>query len=156
MALLTRVQFKALWIKGYKPTESDYDDLWDSFFNVSDDLFVMEIALAQKDTDIQAVAAVADPPIPEDLTFVRAFINVTVAPVGSDAVWDVNVNGATALSTKITIEAGETSSLTAASQPVFSSSDFDEGDPMSIDCDQAGASTAGQNPVLVLLYKKRY
>jgi hypothetical protein len=37
MALLTRAQLKALWVQGYKPTESNYDDVWDSFSNLSDD-----------------------------------------------------------------------------------------------------------------------
>lgn len=37
MAALTRAALKALWIAGYTPTESDYDDNWDSQFNLTDD-----------------------------------------------------------------------------------------------------------------------
>jgi hypothetical protein len=137
-----------------------YDDdnsVWRKIDNqVSNQQFVIEVALSNIDADIEAVAGVAKFPIPEDLTFVGAFVNVTTAPVGSDAVWDVNITGVgTILSTKITVEAGETSSLTATNQPVFSTTDYNQGDGVTVDCDQEGASTPGQNAVLVLIYTKR-
>ena len=31
MAILTRTALKALWVTAYTPTESDYDNVWDSF-----------------------------------------------------------------------------------------------------------------------------
>lgn len=37
MATKTRAQLQALWISGYTPTEANYDDVWDSFFNITDD-----------------------------------------------------------------------------------------------------------------------
>ena len=115
---------------------------------------IIEVALAQLDTDIEVTTGVAKFPIPEDLTFVDAFIQVDTAPTGSSAIWDININGATALSTKITIEATEKSSLDAASQPVFSTTTASKDDAITIDCDQIGATIAGQNPVLVITYKK--
>ena len=115
----------------------------------------IEVVLAPLDTDIEASTKVSTFPIPVDMTIVSAFINVDTAPTGSSAIWDINLNGPTVLSTKITIEAGETSSLDAASQPVFSTSNADKGDQLSIDCDQIGATVAGQNPVLVLIFKSR-
>lgn len=36
MAQLTRAQLKALWVQGYKPLETDYDDVWDSFGSSSE------------------------------------------------------------------------------------------------------------------------
>jgi len=37
MALLSRTALKALWVKFYKPTQNNYDDVWDSFYNKTDD-----------------------------------------------------------------------------------------------------------------------
>ena len=37
MALRAVSYLKALWQKGYKPKQADYDDVWDSFFNKTDD-----------------------------------------------------------------------------------------------------------------------
>lgn len=34
---LTRVQLKALWLTGYKPTQQDFADFFDAFFNLADD-----------------------------------------------------------------------------------------------------------------------
>ncbi len=36
----SRATLKALWVTGYKPTQSDFDDVWDSFPNfISDNLY---------------------------------------------------------------------------------------------------------------------
>ena len=37
MAASTRAALKALWITGYKPTQTDYENLFDSFFALLDD-----------------------------------------------------------------------------------------------------------------------
>jgi hypothetical protein len=37
MAPLTRSQLKNLWVSLYRPKKSDYDDVWDSFYNIQDD-----------------------------------------------------------------------------------------------------------------------
>lgn len=36
MAAKNRTQLKDLWVTGYVPTEANYDDVWDSFFNLTD------------------------------------------------------------------------------------------------------------------------
>lgn len=118
------------------------------------DVFIMGVAISSKDIDLEADTDVGYFPILENMTFVTAFINVTIAPVGSNAIWDINVNGTTVLSTKITIEAGEYTSLEATSQPVFSTSTATQGQRASVDCDQIGATTPGQNAILVLIYRK--
>ncbi len=120
---------------------------------ITDFLLNIEVALANLDTDIAIATAIANFPIPEDMEFDSAFINVSIAPVGADIIYDININGATALSTKITILAGNTSSL-IGTQPVFSTTTATKGQQTTVDCDQIGASTAGQNPVLVIIYKK--
>lgn len=37
MAQKTRTELQAKWIFDYLPTETDYDDVWDSFVNILDD-----------------------------------------------------------------------------------------------------------------------
>jgi len=113
------------------------------------------VVLAQLDADIEVKEGVASFPFPENGTMLSVFIGCSTAPTGSDAIWDWNVNGSSILSTKITIEAGEYDSLSAANQPVFSSPDINKGDKVIIDCAQIGATVAGKNPVLIFTYKKR-
>jgi hypothetical protein len=121
-----------------------------------DNIFAIQVALAQKDTEVEADTAIADFNAPEDCTLIGVFITVSVAPVGSAAIWDINLTGTgTILSTKITIDASEYSSLDAGTQPVLSTTNIDKGDIFTVDCDQTGATTAPQNPVLTLLYRKR-
>jgi len=151
MAQLTRAQWNAKLITGYKITQSDWVDIVDSFFALLNDELIIEASLATLDVDIESKLKVATFPIPEDLTFVNAIISVDVAPVGSSAIWDININGSTVLSTNIIIVAGQL----VSSDPVFSTLTANEKDVCVVDCDQTGASTPGQNPVLYIKYKKR-
>jgi hypothetical protein len=75
------------------------------------------------------------------LTAVRA--SVKTAPVGSTITVDINENGTTILSTKITIDSGEKTSTTAAIPPVISDASLADDSEITIDIDQVGSSTAG-------------
>lgn len=75
------------------------------------------------------------------LTAVRANIN-TVSSSGLVTV-DINKNGVTVLSTKITIDVGEETSVTAATPPVISVSAFASDDEITIDIDGAGTGAKG-------------
>lgn len=115
----------------------------------------IEVALAQLDKNIALKTGCAVFPCPENLTLQSVFVRFGTAPTGSSAIYDINVAGSTILSTKITIETGENSSLDATNQPVISSANIDRGSAITVDCDQIGATVAGQNPVLVMTYVKR-
>ena len=156
MAVVSITTLKSYFETGDKPTEPQYVNLIDTLNRLSD-TYVLEVALAQLDTDITLATGVAKFPIPEDMTFSNEyppFIRVDTAPVGASATWDINVDGATILSTKISIETTELTSKNASSQPVFSTLTANEDDPCTVDCDQKGVSAAGQNPVLVIIYTK--
>jgi len=77
------------------------------------------------------------------LTAVRA--SLTTAGTGSNLVTvDINENGSTILSTKLTIDASEKTSVTAATQPVISDTSLADDAEITIDIDQidsGGAST---------------
>ena len=76
------------------------------------------------------------------LTEVRASVNT--APVGSTIIVDINEGGSTILSTKLTIDASEKTSKTAAVAAVISDTALADDAEMTIDIDQIGSSTAGK------------
>ena len=86
------------------------------------------------------------------LTAVKA--TVTTAPVGSDLIVDINEAGTSVLSTKLSIDAGEKTSETAATPPVISDSALADDAEITIDIDQVGSGTAGAG-LKVTLYITR-
>jgi hypothetical protein len=76
------------------------------------------------------------------LTSVRA--NVNTAPVGSTIIVDINEGGTSILSTKLSIDASEKTSATAAIPAVISDSALADDSEITIDIDQVGSTTAGK------------
>ena len=72
-------------------------------------------------------------PFAMTLSSVRAEVNT--APTGSTIIVDINKNGASILSTKLTIDATETTSVTAAIAPVLSDTTIADNDRITIDID---------------------
>lgn len=83
------------------------------------------------------------------LTAVRASVNT--APVGSTIIIDINEGGTTILSTKLSIDASELTSTTAASAAVISDTALADDAAMSIDFDQVGSSTPGKGVKVTLI-----
>ena len=75
------------------------------------------------------------------LTSVRASLTTAQAS-GTIFTVDINENGTSILSTKITIDNGEKTSVTAATLPVISDSSLGDDSEISIDIDQIGNGTA--------------
>jgi len=75
------------------------------------------------------------------LTAVRA--SVTTAPTGSVLTVDINEGGSSILSTKLTIDAGEKTSTTAATPAVISDSALADDAEITIDIDTVGSTIAG-------------
>ena len=80
-------------------------------------------------------------PFAMTLTAVRA--GVGAAPTGSVLTVDINEGGASILSTKITIDATEKTSTTAATPPVISDSSLADDAEITIDIDTVGSTIAG-------------
>lgn len=88
------------------------------------------------------------------LTAVRA--SVTTAPTGASLLTiDINEGGSTILSTKITIDASEKTSTTAATQPVISDSSLADDAEMTVDIDQVGSTTPGKGLKVYLIGKRQ-
>lgn len=88
-------------------------------------------------------------PFAGTLTAVRASVT-TAQGSGSILTVDVNKNGTTVLSTKLTIDNSEKTSTTAATPPVISVSSIADDDEFSIDIDQVGSSPTGLKVTLIV------
>lgn len=101
------------------------------------------IACSDETTDLTTGTAKVTFRMPFAMTLTAVRASVTTAPVGSTIIVDINESGTTILSTKITIDASEKTSTTAATPPVISDSSLADDAEITIDIDQIGSSTAG-------------
>lgn len=83
------------------------------------------------------------------LTGVRA--SVTTAPTGAAIQVDINEGGASILSTKLTIDATEKSSVTAATPAVISDASLADDAEITIDIDVVGSTIAGAGLKVTLI-----
>lgn len=81
--------------------------------------------------------------MPYDFTLTAIKASVTTAPTGAALIIDVKKNGTTIFSTKLSIDATEKTSVTAAAAAVLSTTAFSSDDEISISIDQIGSGTAG-------------
>lgn len=86
------------------------------------------------------------------LSTVRA--SVTTAPTGANLVVDINQNGSSILSTKLSIDATEKTSTTAGTPPVISDTTLDDDAEITIDIDQIGSTIAGTGLKVYLIGEK--
>lgn len=75
---------------------------------------------------------------------------VNTAPTGSTCTVDINKNWSTIFSTKLTIDAGELTSTTAAIPAVVSDSTVTAWDIYTFDIDQIGATIAGKGYKVIM------
>lgn len=122
-----------------KSSGTDYDADW-ATPTVSD---VFIIACSDETSDLTAGTNKARFPMPYAGTLTAVKCDVNTAPTGSTLVVDINEAGVSVLSTKLSIDVGETSSSTAATPAVISDSALASGAVISIDIDQIGSTVAG-------------
>ena len=89
--------------------------------------------------------------MPYAFTITDARASVTTAPVGSVLTVDINDGGTTILSTKITIDASEKTSTTAATAKVISDTALADDAEVTIDIDTIGSGTAGAGLKVTLI-----
>ena len=83
--------------------------------------------------------------IPYSFTVTGVRASLTTAGTGGTLVTvDINEGGSSILSTKITIDASESTSTTAATPPVISDTGLADDAQMTIDIDAVGNTTAGK------------
>ena len=104
---------------------------------------VIAIACGDESTAHATGTAVVTFHMPYAFTLTGVKAGLTVAPVGSVFTVDINEAGTTILSTKITIDASEKTSGSAATAAVISDTALAADALMTIDIDGVGSSTAG-------------
>jgi hypothetical protein len=105
------------------------------------DIYV--IACSDETTDLTTGTAKATFRMPAAGTLTAVRASVTTAPAGSALVVDINEAGTSVLSTKLSIDATEKTSTTAAAAAVISDSALAADAEITIDIDQIGSTTAG-------------
>jgi hypothetical protein len=133
-----------------KNSGTDYDASWKAL-TVSD---VFIVACSNETSNLTAGTDKARFTMPYAGTLTAVKADVNTAPTGSTLVVDINEAGTTLLSTKLSIDVGETSSSTAATPAVISDSALASGAVISIDIDQIGSTVAGAG-LKVTLYVTR-
>ena len=112
----------------------------------------LTVACSDETSDLTTGAAKATFRMPEAATITGVRASVTTAPVGSALTVDINESGTTILSTKLTIDAGEKTSTTAATAAVISDTSIADDAEMTIDIDAIGSSTAGAGLKVTIYY----
>ncbi len=105
------------------------------------------IPVGDESTNLTAAAGKAYFYMPFAMTVTDVRCSVNTAPVGSTIIVDINEGagaGTTILSTKLTIDDGEFSSVDAAVPPVISDTALANNARISIDIDQIGSGTPGK------------
>jgi hypothetical protein len=105
---------------------------------------MLPIACSDETSSLTASAGKVTFRMPYDMTLtaVPKASLTTAQGAGNTFTVDINVNGTSILSTKLTIDNGEKTSATAAAAAVLSSTALSEDDEITIDIDQIGDGTA--------------
>jgi hypothetical protein len=112
------------------------------------------IACSDENTALTTGAAKVTFRTPFAMTLTEVRANVKTAPTGSVLTVDINETGATILSTKITIDATEKTSETAAIPPIISNLSLSNDAEMTVDIDTIGSTIAGTGLKIWLIGSK--
>ena len=112
------------------------------------------LACSDETTALTTGAAKITFRMPYAATLLAVRANVKTAPTGAILIVDINEDGTSVLSTKLSIDATEKTSTTAATAAVISDSALADDAEMTIDIDQVGSTVAGVG-LKVGLYVRR-
>jgi hypothetical protein len=115
--------------------------------------FPVELVMAASDetTDLTTGTAKLTFRMPHAMTLTDVRASVNTAPAGSTIIVDINEGGSTILSTKLSIDASEKTSTSAAAAAVISDGTLADDSEITIDIDQIGSSTAGKGLKVALI-----
>lgn len=111
----------------------------------------IQIACSDETTALTAGAGKVTFRMPYAFTLTGVRASVTTAPTGSVLTVDINEAGVSILSTKITIDATEKTSTTAATPPVISDTSLADDAEITIDIDTVGSTIAGAGLKVTLI-----
>ena len=111
----------------------------------------IQLACSDETTALTAGTAKVTFRMPYAMTLTAVRASVTTAPTGSTLVVDINEGGTSILSTKLSIDATEKTSTTAATAAVISDSALADDAEITIDIDQIGGTIAGAGLKVTLI-----
>ena len=111
----------------------------------------IQLACSDETTALTAGTAKVTFRMPYAMTLTGVRASVTTAPTGSTLVVDINEGGTSILSTKLSIDATEKTSTTAANAAVISDSALADDAEITIDIDQIGSTIAGAGLKVTLI-----
>jgi hypothetical protein len=118
------------------------------------DTLCLIIACSDETSDLTTGTAKVTFRAPYAMTVTAVKANVNTAPAGSTIIVDINEEGSAILGTKLSIDADEKTSVTAASAATISDSTIANDAEITIDIDQIGSSTAGKGLKVHIYYIK--
>jgi hypothetical protein len=146
---------------GSAPNDGTGDPIRDAFIKCNDNFTELYasavttesiiIACSDETTAITTGTAKVTLRMPYAFTLTAVRASVTTAPTGSTIIIDINEGGSTILSTKLSIDASEKTSTTAASAAVISDSALADDAEITIDFDQVGSTIAGTGVKVYLI-----
>jgi len=113
--------------------------------------FVYSAAVSDETTSLTAGTAKLTFRMPCAMTVTSVRASVGTAPTGSTLIVDINENGTSILSTKLSIDATEKTSTTAAVPAVISDSALADDSEITIDIDQIGSTIPGAGLKVTLI-----
>ena len=105
-------------------------------------LYIFQLSLSDLTTDLSTGTSVAYFRAPVAFTIDEVRSSLKTAGSSTTTV-DINKNGSTILSTKLTIDSSEKTSVTAATPAVLSSTSVSSDDELTFDIDAAGPGAKG-------------
>ena len=143
-----------LWVKDATPNQLYFTNDAGNDIRLDEEVFI--ISLSDESTNLATGTSKATFNMPFAMTLTSVKATVNTAPVGSTIVVDINEAGSTILTTKLSIDAGEKTSLTAATAAVIGGAGpaLANDALITFDIDQIGSSTAGKG-LKVTLYGYR-
>lgn len=113
----------------------------------------LQFSCSDRVTPLVAATNIMSWPVPFAVTVseVQAYV-VTPNGTGNLVTIDINKNGISILSTKLTIDNTEQNSVTATTPAVISTASFAKGDEISIDVDNAGGDGIAAGLIVTLVF----
>ena len=112
------------------------------------------VAASDETTDLTTGTAKSTFRMPYAFTLSSVRASVTTAPTGSTIIVNIKESGTTILSSRITIDPTEKTSVTAAAQPVISDTALADDAEITVDIDQVGSTAAGTGLKITLIGTK--
>ncbi len=110
---------------------------------------VIAVTVSGEANDLTTGTAKATFRLPYAMTLTGVRASLSTASTSGNPTFDVNENGTTILSTKLSIDANEKTSTTAATPPVISDTALADDAEITVDCDVAGTGARGAKVYLI-------